>query len=318
MNLEEVFFNTAQKEQRSPDKIDTLMPLTSSLRWLALLAVGLLVFAAAVWSVFGMIVVKSPGRGIILDSGGVYQVSTLTTGKVTNIYVTPGMEIKAGSIIATIATPESEAMRSTINYEVANSENERDIKNKVMQYDSQSIKNALSSEIVADHDGIVDEVYVKLGDIIGSGTGICTVRRPNDQGADYGVFYVAAKDGKKLEPNMVLQLTPSGTDSALDGNVMASVVKVSQYPVSEEVVRSRTKNSNLAQAIMQSTNNSCMEVTFKLLRNDKDPSGYLWTSTVGRRHKLSAGATVEGFAVIDRISPIEKVFLQFSNRIRTR
>ena len=53
---------------RSPEKLDTLLPITMPLTWMALSAVVLLLFSVVLWSIFGSFTEKADDLGMIMDS----------------------------------------------------------------------------------------------------------------------------------------------------------------------------------------------------------------------------------------------------------
>ena len=61
-----IFSRAALDKLRSPEKLDTLLPITTPLTWMALSAVVLLLFSIVLWSVFGSFTDKADGMGMIL------------------------------------------------------------------------------------------------------------------------------------------------------------------------------------------------------------------------------------------------------------
>lgn len=61
-----------------------------------------------------------------------------------------------------------------------------------------------------------------------------------------------------------------------------------------------------------------MEVTFDLVKDEEDESGYLWTSKVGEHKAVSAGSFCTGSIIIERKPPLEKVFFKLSQWLRSR
>ena len=59
-------------------------------------------------------------------------------------------------------------------------------------------------------------------------------------------------------------------------------------------------------------------VSFELVKDPEAPSGYLWTSLKGPNKQVRPGSMVTGFAIKERIAPIEKVFYKIKNVLRSR
>ncbi len=99
-----LFRQSALAKIRSPEQLDALLPITSSIGWVALLAIGLALAAALVWGFTGTILRTATGQGIIIrDSGiGIYEVSGQAAGVVQEVKVEAGGIVQAGQIIATL------------------------------------------------------------------------------------------------------------------------------------------------------------------------------------------------------------------------
>jgi HlyD family secretion protein len=85
-----IFRQAALERLSSPEELDQLMQVTTPSGWLALLGLGGLVLVALVWGIFGNVPTKVEGQGILLNTGGVTQVSSVVSGQVRNIYVQEG------------------------------------------------------------------------------------------------------------------------------------------------------------------------------------------------------------------------------------
>ncbi len=70
-----IFSREALDRLRLPEKLDTLLPITTPLTWMALSAVVLLLFSVVLWSIFGSFTEKADGLGMIMDSAGVVNIS---------------------------------------------------------------------------------------------------------------------------------------------------------------------------------------------------------------------------------------------------
>jgi HlyD family secretion protein len=101
-----LFRKAALERLSSPEQLDLLMEVTSSRAWLALLALGLLLAAGVLWSFFGVLPTRVSGQGILIRSGGVYDVVSVGSGRLTEINVAVGDNLKKDQLIARIAQPD--------------------------------------------------------------------------------------------------------------------------------------------------------------------------------------------------------------------
>lgn len=318
MENRELFSKESLAKLSSPERLDTLLEVTTPIGWMALTAMCIMVFSILMWSVFGALVDKVEGVGILLDSSGIARVSSVSSGRVESVRVRTGDRVKKGDVIATLQMPglevDSKVTRSNINL----SQNEREALTTAAQYDAKRYEQEVSETVVSAYDGIVDEIAVIPDNIVAAGSTICTIRRDEGREEMTGVIYVPAVNGKKIQPGMTLQLNPNGSDSSEEGSLLAVVRSASRYPVSSGAITRRVGNQELAQWFIAKNDNAAMEVTFELGKDTESGTGYLWTSSVGNHRPVTSGSVCSGFVVVDRKPPLEKVFYKVSQWLRSR
>lgn len=312
-----IFSRAALDKLRSPEKLDTLLPITTPLGWMGLIVISLLLVSVAIWSIFGSFTVRAEGMGLIMDSGGFVNVTHLTGGKITHIYVREGSSVKKGELIAQMEQADQSADTQIAQYGTQLAQNLKDTVGRVHQYKAKQYQQEISQDIVSDFDGIVDKILVHEGSVIGKGTPVCTVRITRQRSDLTGVLYVSAEKGKRIEPRQTIQLTPGGVDAQESGSLIGIVRTVSDYPVSLQAIEQKLGNPQLAELIMK-TEGAVVEVTFGLVKDDKSPSGYLWTSFVGEHKPIMPGSFCKGSVIIEKRPPIEKVFYRISQWLRNR
>ena len=318
MDINKIFSREALNKLRSPEKLDTLLPITTPINWMALIAIGILLFSVVLWSIFGAFTVKVDGMGMIMDSAGVVNVSHISDGKIKQIYVHSGSKIKKGDLIARMEQPVQDADTRMAQYNIALSQSDRDAMSRASEHDAKKTQELVNEYIYSDYDGIVDEVMVETGSIINVGTPICSIRRTQNRDELTGVLYIPVEQGKRVETGMSIQLAPNGVDASQSGWLLGVVRSVSQYPTSTTAMSKVLGNEQLVQYILNNERGAVMEVKYDLVKDENSESGYLWTSFVGQHKPITAGSFCTGSIIIDRVPPIEKVFYKFSQWLRSR
>lgn len=318
MDINKIFSREALNKLRSPEKLDTLLPITTPINWMALIAIGILLFSVVLWSIFGAFTVKVDGMGMIMDSAGVVNVSHISDGKIKQIYVHSGSKIKKGDLIARMEQPVQDADTRMAQYNIALSQSDRDAMSRASEHDAKKTQELVNEYIYSDYDGIVDEVMIEPGSIINVGTPICSIRRTQNRDELSGVLYIPVEQGKRVETGMSIQLAPNGVDTSQSGWLLGVVRSVSQYPTSTTAMSKVLGNEQLVQYILNNERGAVMEVKFDLVKDENSESGYLWTSFVGQHKPITAGSFCTGSIIIDRVPPIEKVFYKFSQWLRSR
>ncbi|WP_296923392.1 biotin/lipoyl-binding protein, partial [uncultured Megamonas sp.] len=278
MDINKIFSREALNKLRSPEKLDTLLPITTPINWMALIAIGILLFSVVLWSIFGAFTVKVDGRGMIMDSAGVVNVSHISDGKIKQIYVHSGSKIKKGDLIARMEQPVQDADTRMSQYNIALSQSDRDAMSRASEHDAKKTQELVNEYIYSDYDGIIDEIMVETGSIINVGTPICSIRRTQNRDELTGVLYIPVEQGKRVEPGMSIQLSPNGVDTSQSGWLLGVVRSVSQYPISTTAMNKVLGNEQLVQYILNNEQGAVMEVKFDLVKDENSESGYLWTS----------------------------------------
>lgn len=101
-----IFREVSIERLSSPEQLDQMMSVTSPRAWFALIALASILFTAIVWSILGSIPYKTSGKGILLKSEGVYNISHTKGGKIIDISVEAGDSVKKGDVVARIEQPE--------------------------------------------------------------------------------------------------------------------------------------------------------------------------------------------------------------------
>lgn len=101
-----VFRKVALERLSSPEQLDQLMRVTDTRGWIMLLALGVILATGVVWGFLGDIPQNVGGTGMLVKSGGVFEVIALSSGRVTDIAVSVGDEVTEGQVVARLSQPE--------------------------------------------------------------------------------------------------------------------------------------------------------------------------------------------------------------------
>jgi HlyD family secretion protein len=101
-----IFRKVSLDKLSSPEQLDQLLRLTSGRSWVGLSAFGCLLGLALVWGGFGTIQTRVQGTGVLIRTGGVHDVTSVTGGRVVDVAVRPGDRVFEGQVIARIEQPE--------------------------------------------------------------------------------------------------------------------------------------------------------------------------------------------------------------------
>jgi HlyD family secretion protein len=97
-----VFRKVSLDRLASPEQLDQLMQVTDPRGWISLAAVAAVLLTAIVWGVLGSLPEKVAGTGILVKSGGVFEVSPSAGGRVIDVAVAVGDIVNEGQVVARI------------------------------------------------------------------------------------------------------------------------------------------------------------------------------------------------------------------------
>jgi HlyD family secretion protein len=100
-----LFRQAALDQLASPERLDTLMKVTDTQGWLALLGCAAVLASALCWGVFGSVPSKQPTNGILIFRSGLADVVGVGAGQITAIEVNPGELVHKGQVVARLAQP---------------------------------------------------------------------------------------------------------------------------------------------------------------------------------------------------------------------
>lgn len=106
MNESVVFRKVALDRLSSPEQLDQLMRVTDARGWIVLAAMAAVFVTAMAWGITGSLPEDVAGEGILIRSGGVYEVIPSAPGRVTDVAVNEGDEVTEGEVVARVAQPE--------------------------------------------------------------------------------------------------------------------------------------------------------------------------------------------------------------------
>lgn len=101
-----LFRKVSLERLSSPEQLDQAMQVTTPKGWLALITLIVLVVLAIFWGIFGSIPTKVQGMGILIKSGGVFNIVPQSYGQVTDLRVSVGDIVHKGEIVARIGQPD--------------------------------------------------------------------------------------------------------------------------------------------------------------------------------------------------------------------
>ncbi len=102
----QVFRKVSIERLSSPEQLDQLVRVTDTKGWMMLTSLGLVLLTGLAWGFFGSVPQNVPSTGMLVKSGGVFDVIAQSAGRITDIAVSVGDVVTEGQVVARMAQPE--------------------------------------------------------------------------------------------------------------------------------------------------------------------------------------------------------------------
>ncbi len=159
------------------------------------------------------------------------------------------------------------------------------------------------SQVISPATGRVLEVMANNGTIVDIGTPLVSLEQ-TDKPMEVMIF-VSDTVGEKVDPGMMVELTPSAVNREKFGYIVGRVSFVSEFPVTEREMLKLLSNPSLVKQL--SANGVPVRVNADLILDSKTPSGYKWSSGRGPMLKISSGSLCSASIIVSEQPPITLV-----------
>jgi len=154
--------------------------------------------------------------------------------------------------------------------------------------------------------GKVMQLMVSAGTAVAFGTPVLSVAADQSTQSMKNLCYFSVKDGKKIKPNMTIQVTPSTVKRERYGSIVGKEVSVSTFPVSREAAMNIVGSKELAFALTGQGAMIEVKTELKPALSSESESGYEWTSK-NPPVAVSQGTTTVNRVRVDDRAPITYV-----------
>ena len=170
-----------------------------------------------------------------------------------------------------------------------------------------------NGEVVSPYSGNIVEFKVNAGEMVESGRALFSMlpQSQSDATGEGGArparprldlvaeLYVRPEDGKKINPGMRVQISPSTVKREEYGFIEGTVTSVATIPSTEEGMLRKLKNRQLVQQL--SGGGAPFEIAVQLALDSRSRNGFRWSSSAGPETEINPGTLAEGAITVRRI-----------------
>ena len=165
----------------------------------------------------------------------------------------------------------------------------------------------ISENIVSPYKGKVVEVLSNEGAGVENGSVVLTLEALD--GEKEAIVFVPTTMGKKLEPGMDVDISPSTVEEEEYGFIRGKVLSVSEYPATTAQMMEILGNESLVNEL--SEGGAPFVVSVELIRDENTYSGYKWSTQEGPQTKIGIGTVCSGSVVTREVAPISLIIPLF-------
>jgi len=160
-----------------------------------------------------------------------------------------------------------------------------------------------NSRILSSQDGCILELMATVGQVVQPGSRLGNMRVGREEKLGLAIAYFPIKDGKQIKPEMTISITPDTVQRERFGGIVGKVTAVSPLPVTAEGTAALIGNSEVAKNLTGETG-AAIQITANLETDERNPSGYKWSSSKGPTSKITPGTTATVRVTIEEQAPI--------------
>lgn len=150
--------------------------------------------------------------------------------------------------------------------------------------------------------GTVVEIDVRPGSLVERGQTILQLEPFHADARLQAVIYISPAEGKRVQRNMIINVTPDVVRKAEYGSIEGWVTEISQYPVTSASIERELGNPLLVDQFTR--NGAPIAIHVALKQNSDTFSGYQWTSSQGPDFYIAAGTPCKASVQVEEQRPI--------------
>jgi len=235
-----------------------------------------------------------------------YQKGIITRTALANTqYNLKNTDIELKNLINSLSVKNIEAFQKKREFENQVSELERRI--IVRKRELRELRKDLAEQnnIKSNFTGKIVELNVAEGTVIHGGQQIAVIEKHSDTNNLRAVFFIPALQGKSVQNDMMVQVSPTNIKKQEFGFIKGKVNYVSEYPASYNAIKNIIINEDLAKAYVQ--NGAPIIVYATLLKDDNTFSKLQWSSSKGPTVHITSGTLCQVQVAVKKEKPISLV-----------
>lgn len=279
------------------ENIEKMVSVIQIKSWVSFGTVLILLGIALLWGFFGTMRLQEEATGVIVRSGRVFNIYSPYDTVLLDFTLQPNQHVERGQVIARI---EQLGLVTEINQLIAENAPETEIRAKQDELIARS-------QIKTYDYGRVMDVFARSGDFVRRGERIATITReaPGTRALEC-LLFIPIQQAKYLQRGMAVDIFPSGVSRKNYGNMIGTVLSVSEFPVTFQYLYDVLGSEELAREFLRG--GAVHEVYVVLVASEDTATGYSWTTSQGPNKTFGNLTLIDAVVVREVLRPIDVFF----------
>jgi len=297
-----IFRESSIERLSSPEQLDMAITVTNPRAWIALCTIMFLLASAIVWSITGRLYSSVDVTGILVRSGGTYNICADYSGQIYDISVQPGDYVNKGDVVARIDQTNLVNKINAIKQQLKNTSS------TTLTSELTTLQQQLKDQsyVTSPENGYVTQVYIQTGTLVNVGTSIMQISITGSEIKNLvAIAYVPVSVGEQLTTGSEVHVSPANVQKEQYGYINGTVASISDMPVTLQGVQSMVGSASLAEQFIGSE--AMLQVEIDLATDSNTISGFEWSTAQGPPMKITNGTLCSNSIIISQQRPIEMV-----------
>jgi HlyD family secretion protein len=299
-----LFRQNAIDNASNPEQLDGGLRLMKPSLWLIAAILLVILAAAALWGFKGSIANRTEIKGVLFSVSDIQKVVAMTEGVVSDVLVSEGDVVSAGSIIAiatdTLALSEIEKIKEEIEKAAGDEKAQLEDKLRLLQ-ESYLTQNVIKSSFP----GYIQSV-IAAGTRLSQGSAVATMSVSEAGSFNEVICYIAIEKANQLKAGMEAQITPAFLQREKYGYIYGTITEISSVPSSETEIIKHMGTLNYVNGILPDS--LYVQLRISLTYDEKSANLYKWSNPNGETVSIAQGTVCDIQVVTRRKRPIDVLF----------
>ena len=284
-------------QRKIPDQLNQAMAVVDMKTWIATATILIVLIAVCIWAFFGTMQLKQNVSGVMVRNGRNIVIYSPEDSVLLDLSIARDQQVQRDQVIARLDQP---ALVDNINAMIEAGAPEGDI-------ELARAELLRKSQVLTYDEGRIQDIFVRVGDHIGSGQKMATLIQSPPKGQNIKcLMYVPMDQMHTISKGMSLNIYPDFADKNTYGNMVGTIADISQYPASENYLLDELGSPELASAL--TGGKACFELSISLLTSEDTTTGYYWTTSKGPATEIGDVSLCTAEIILSAKRPVDVFF----------